>query len=198
MSTPDEIEPDADVNRIDRALADIERYRQEIQTPLSKRDAAIADLLAETKRCQRLTELEIDNVIAETEARRDAAARLADATIPASVGQKTISNDSRKNSLENEANVLTRKPTRAEKRAQREAELAAKQTCRRQEMRLLGRWQLFAAGFAFGAVCFVAAVTLFRFPGYPSSGLIIFWLFIVPAATIILLRRFRFVETQKT
>ena len=31
MITPEEIELEADANRIDRALADIERYRQEIQ-----------------------------------------------------------------------------------------------------------------------------------------------------------------------
>jgi hypothetical protein len=198
MSTPEEIELDADANRIDRAVADIERYRQEIQMPHSKPDAAIADLLAETKRCQRLTELEIDNVIAETEARREAATKPVGAGVPASVDQKTVSNDLNKNASENDGNVLTRKPTRAEKRAQREAELAAKQLSRRRETYPLPQWQLFAVGFIFGAVCFVAAVALFRYLGYPSSGLVIFWLFIVPAATFVLLRRFGFGEAQKT
>ena len=198
MITPEEIELEADANRIDRALADIERYRQEIQMPQSKPDAAIADLLAETKRCQRLTELEIDNVIAETEARREAATKPVGAGAPASVDQKTVSNDLSKNASENERNVLTRKLTRAEKRAQREAELAVKQLSRRREMHPLPPWQLFAVGFIFGVVCFVAAVTLFRFLGYPSSGLVIFWLFIVPAATFVLLRRFGFGEAQKT
>jgi hypothetical protein len=171
MSTPEEIEPDADANRIDRALAGIEQCRQEIQMPLGKHDSGIAGLLAETKRCQVLTELEIDNVIAEIEARREGATKLVDESMsqqqPASVlgvDQNTISND-----------VKTR----------------------RQEKRPRGPWQLFAAGFAFGAVCFVAAVTLFRFLGYASSGLITFWLFIVPAATIILSRRFKFGEAQK-
>jgi hypothetical protein len=67
----------------------------------------------------------------------------------------------------------------------------------RQEKPSRGPWKLFAAGFAFGAVCFAAAVALFRFLGYASSGLITFWLFIVPAATIILSRRFKFGEAQK-
>jgi hypothetical protein len=137
MSTPDEIPPDADANRIDKAVADIERYCQEVQMPPSEQDAGVANLLAETERCQRLTALEIDNVIAETKRRR-------------------------------------------------------------KEVRPLVPWQLFAVGFAFGAVCFVAAVTLFRFLGYPSSGLIIFWLCLVPAAAIILLRQFGFGEAQKT
>ena len=137
MITPEEIELEADANRIDRALADIERYRQEIQMPQSKPDAAIADLLAETKRCHRLTTLEIDNVIAETKRRR-------------------------------------------------------------KETRSLVPWQLFAVGFAFGGVCFVAAMTLLRFLGYPSSGPIVSRLCLVPAAAIILRRQFGFGEAQRT
>jgi hypothetical protein len=78
MSAPEEIEPDADANRIDKALADIEQCRQEIQTPLGKHDSGIADLLDETKRCQVLTELEIDNVVAEIEARTERATKLVD------------------------------------------------------------------------------------------------------------------------
>jgi hypothetical protein len=65
-------------------------------------------------------------------------------------------------------------------------------------MRAFVLWQLFAVGFAFGAVCFVAAVTLFRFLGYPSSGLIIFWVCVVPAAAIVVLGQFGFGEAQKT
>ena len=135
--TPDEIQPDADANRIDKAIADIERYCHEIQTPLSEQDAGVANLLAETERCHRLTTLEIDNVIAETKRRR-------------------------------------------------------------KETRPLVPWQLFAVGFAFGGVSFVAAMTLLRFLGYPSSGPIVFWLCLVPAAAIILRRQFGFGEAQRT
>ena len=67
MTEPKKPKPDADLNRIDQALADIERHRQEIQTASS---AGVANLLAETEQCWRLTALEIDNVIAETERRR--------------------------------------------------------------------------------------------------------------------------------
>jgi hypothetical protein len=73
MRTPKKPESDADLKRIDQALADIDRHCQEIQQEIqpaqSERDA-IANLLAETKRCQRLTALEIDNVVAETAHRR--------------------------------------------------------------------------------------------------------------------------------
>ena len=137
MSTLDEIQPDADANRIDKAIADIERHCQEIQMLPNEQDAGVANLLAETERCHRLTALEIDNVIAETKRRR-------------------------------------------------------------KETRPLVPWQLFAVGFAFGAVCFVAAMTLFGFLGYPSSGPIIFWLCLVPAAAFILRRQFGFDEAQKT
>jgi hypothetical protein len=62
--------PDADLDRIDTALADIDRHCQEIQRAPSNHDASIANLLAETLRCQRLTAVEIDNVISETKHRR--------------------------------------------------------------------------------------------------------------------------------
>jgi hypothetical protein len=138
MSKPEEIVlDDADTNRIDRVLADIEGYCHEIQMAPAEHDAGITDLLAETKRCQLLTQVEIDNVIAETEARREAA---------------TV------------------------------VDAGASQRPRRQ-------WQFFVAGFAFGVVCFVVAVTLSRSLGYPSTGLVIFWLVVVPAAAFFLLRR---------
>ena len=70
MRTPEKPKPDADLKRIDKALADIDRRCQEIQMAPSEHDAGIANLLAETKRCQRLRALEIDNVIAETAHRR--------------------------------------------------------------------------------------------------------------------------------
>jgi hypothetical protein len=57
MTEPKKPKPDAGLNRIDQALADIERHRQEIQTASS---AGVANLLAETEQCRRLTALEID------------------------------------------------------------------------------------------------------------------------------------------
>jgi hypothetical protein len=204
MGTPEEVKPDPDESRVDRALADIERYRQEIQTAPSER-SGIADLLAETQRCHLLTEFKINNVIAETEALREAAKKPVEASVsqpqPATalgVDQMTISSERQKSS-EDEDNVLTpkRKKKKAGKRAQREAEFAAKQALGRQEMRSLGRWQLFIVGFGFGALCFVVAVMLSRFFGYPSSGPIVFWLCLLPTATIVLLRRSGFGDVQK-
>src|SRR5262245_4259497 len=63
--------------------------------------------------------------------------------------------------------------------------------------RSLGRWRPFAVGFAFGALCFLIAVMLSRFLGYPSSGPLAFWLCLVPAGTIVLLRRSGFGDAAK-
>ena len=94
--------PDADLDRIDKALADVDRHCREIQMAPGDHYTSMASLLAETERCQHLTAVEIDNVILETNRRR-------------------------------------------------------------QEMR--SPWRSFAVGFAIGAVCFVAAVALYKFLG---------------------------------
>jgi hypothetical protein len=62
--------PDVDLDRIDKALADIDRHRREIQMAPGDRYASIAGLLAETERCEHLTAVEIGNVILETKRRR--------------------------------------------------------------------------------------------------------------------------------